>query len=109
MKIFCNERLLISRADVADTFITKLTGLLGRSSIDENEGLLLKNCSSIHCFFMKFTIDAVYLSKNMTVIYKEEIKPWKTGKIVKKACHVLELKEGKSSELKIGDTLQLKE
>lgn len=108
MKIFCNEKLLINQVTVADTFITKLKGLLGKNHIDEDEALLLKNCSSIHCLFMKITIDAVYLSRNMTVIYKETIKPWHVGKIVKKTCHVLELKEGKSAEVKIGDILYLK-
>lgn len=106
MKIFCGEKFFVNII-VADTFKEKLIGLLNKSSIDEDEGLLLRNCSSIHCLFMKFPIDAVYLSKNMEVIYKETVKPWKIGKIVKNVCHVLELKDGKSKELEIGDILSM--
>lgn len=109
MIVMCNGILLTSQVVIADTFKKKLIGLLGRSSIDETEGLLLQKCSSIHCFFMRFTIDAIYISKNMTVIDKETLKPWKIGKIVKNAYHVLELKEGASKEVKIGDTLLLKD
>ncbi len=105
MIVICNDKHLASEITLADTFYKRLKGLLGKSSINAQEGLLLKNCSSIHCFFMKFTIDAIYLSKNMTVIEKETIKPWKTGKMVKNTAHVLELKEGASQNVKAGDTL----
>jgi len=109
MVVMYNNKLLANQVAIADTFNKRLKGLLGKSSINIEEGLLLKNCSSIHCFFMRFTIDAVYLSENMTVIEKETIKPWKIGKIVKNTIHVLELKEGASQDVKIGDTLLFKE
>lgn len=105
VKAYVNNKLLAYNVKVADKFISRLVGLLNRNSIDDNEGLLLKKCSSIHCFFMKFTIDAVYLSEDMQVLYKETIKPWRVGKIVRNSCHVLELKEGKCSEINVGEYL----
>lgn len=105
MKAFCNEKLVAHMVLKADTFGTRFIGLMNRKTINKNEGLLLINCSSIHCFFMKFTIEAIYLSTDMKVLYKETIKPWKIGKIVKGCTHVLELAEGTAKDILIGDNI----
>lgn len=107
MKAYINDTLILGNVKTAKTFMSRLKGLLGRKNIDEDEGLLLKNCSSIHCIFMKFTIDAVYLSRDMEVLYKETIKPGKIGKLVKGTCNILEMKEGLSQSFNIGDILHL--
>lgn len=109
MKLLCNNIMIASNIKVANTFVSRLIGLLGRKSIDYNEGLLIMRCSSIHCFFMKFTIDAVYLSKDMEVLYKETVKPWEIGEFVKNAYNILELKEFKAKEINVGDILRFVE
>lgn len=106
MKAYCNAETIVNNIKIADTFKLKLIGLMGRNKL-QDEGLFLKDCSSIHCLFMKITIDAVYLSKDMKVLYKETIKPWRLGKIIKKTKNVLELPEGASQNIKIGDTIKL--
>ncbi|MGD9567364.1 MAG: DUF192 domain-containing protein [Sedimentibacter sp.] len=105
MKILCNNKLVADKVLKADTFGTRFIGLMNRKTLNINEGLLLIHCSSIHCFFMKFTIDAIYLSKDMKVLYKETIKPWKIGKIVKGCTNVLELAEGAAKDISIGDNI----
>jgi len=105
MKAYINNNLLLSDVKKADTFFSRLKGLLGEKSINPGEGLLLTNCSSIHCFFMKFTIDAVYLSENMEVLYKETLQPWKIGKIVKNTKHVLEISKNAAQNIKVGNTI----
>jgi len=107
MKVFIDNKLIVGEVMIADTFLSRFVGLLNRNFINGDEGLFLKKCSSIHCFFMKFSIDAVYLSKDMQVLYKETLKPWEIGKIVKNTKHILELKEGKSSEVNVGDYIDL--
>lgn len=109
MKIICNNKIKADKVLKADTFLSRFIGLMNRKSINMNEGLLLINCSSIHCFFMKFTIDVVYLSKDMQVLYKETIKPWRIGKIVKNCTHVLELAEGTANDISVGDFIVFKE
>lgn len=109
MKLYVNDMLLSCNIALADSFKAKLIGLLNKKSLNKNEGLLLLNCSSIHCFFMKFTIDAVYLSKDMKVLHKETVKPWKTGKFVIRSSHVLELPEGMAKDIEIGDYIILEE
>jgi uncharacterized membrane protein (UPF0127 family) len=109
MKVYINDNLLYNNIIKADSFLLRLVGLLGKKCLNSSEGLLLQGCSSIHCFFMKFTIDVIYISKDMTVLYKETVQPNKIGKIVKNTKHVLELAEGAAKGVKIGDVLQFKD
>ncbi|WP_313342867.1 DUF192 domain-containing protein [Sedimentibacter sp.] len=109
MKVLCNDKIIAENVLKADTFGTRFIGLMNRKTLNMNEGLLLTDCSSIHCFFMKFTIDAVYLSTDMKVLYKETIKPWKIGKIVKGCTHILELAEGVANKVSMGDNIVLVE
>ncbi|MPN59312.1 hypothetical protein SDC9_207033 [bioreactor metagenome] len=67
---------------------------------------MLFNCPSIHCFFMKMTIDTVYLSEDMTVLGKETLAPWKIGRRFIKTAHVLELAAG-TADVAAGETLTL--
>ncbi len=105
MKAYCKNTLLFNNIKVANSFLDRLIGLLGKNYIGKNEGLLLTKCSSIHCFFMKFDIDVVYLSEDMKVLYIETVKPWGIGKIVKKTKNVLELHQDASVVLNIDDVI----
>lgn len=108
MKVYCNHSILADKVSVADDFIKRFFGLMGKKSLDYGEGLLLLNCPSIHCFFMKIQIDVIYLSSDMTVLGIETLKPWSIGTHIRKTAHVLELKEG-TTDLKVnlGDSIVL--
>jgi len=46
--------------------------------LPEGGGLLLPRCSSIHMFFMRFSIDAVYLDEERRVRkIVNELRPWR--------------------------------
>jgi hypothetical protein len=49
--------------DVADSFWARFRGLMGRSSLPPGGGLWLTGTSNIHMLFMRFPIDAVFLSR----------------------------------------------
>lgn len=106
--ICCNNRILADKVGIADTFLTRFKGLMGRKSLGAGEGLLLVDCRSIHCFFMKMSIDAVYLAKDMTVLGVELLTPWRIGGRFQKAAHVLELGAG-TALVSAGDVLKLYE
>ena len=108
MKLYVNNNLLSSNITLAENFKTKLIGLLNKKSLDKNEGLLLKTAPE-YIVFMEFTIEAVYLSKDMKVLYKETVKPWRIGKFVRNCTHVLELPEGMAKDIEIGDYIILEE
>ena len=96
MVILCKGHILASKVKEANHFVARFKGLMGKTKLDEGEGLLLRHCPSIHCFFMKIPIDAVYLSKDMTVLGIETLYPWEIGRRVKNTAHVLELAAGKA-------------
>ena len=82
---------------LAETMFTRLRGLLGRKSLAEGEGLLLRPASSIHTAFMRFTIDAVFIDReNRIVKVAPELRPWRMT-----ACRgsraVLELPAGEAA------------
>lgn len=80
---------------VADTFFSRLKGLLGKKSIDQDTALLITPCNSIHMFFMKFPIDVLFIDKNDIIVHMvNNIKPWRTSKIVRHSEKVIELPAG---------------
>ncbi|WP_035425358.1 DUF192 domain-containing protein [Atopobium fossor] len=102
-----NEKTFKVQVEEAKSFGSRLRGLMLHKPEDVHGGLLLWNCSSVHCCFMRFSIDVVYVDRNMRVLYKEEIKPWGLGKLVRGAKHVLELPAGKAAYISVGDTLTM--
>jgi uncharacterized membrane protein (UPF0127 family) len=94
MTVNCEGRVIAEHVKIADSLIGRFFGLMGREELEMGEGLLLKNCSSIHSFFMKMSIDAVYLSKDFKVLGVETLKPWRIGAFYRYTAHVLELCAG---------------
>ncbi len=85
-------------------------GLLDRSGLDAGEGLLLKPCSSVHCFFMRFAIDVAFLDAEGKVLkVYDSMKPWRASTIVRGAKQTLELPAGvlSASDTVVGDVLQV--
>jgi uncharacterized membrane protein (UPF0127 family) len=84
---------------VADRPWTRMRGLLGRSELPRGEGILLRPAGSIHMFFMRFPIDAVFLDREGTVVGVEaDLKPWRTARR-KGAKSVLELPAGETERV----------
>lgn len=109
LAVYYGERQIAGNVKVANSFFKRLFGLRGVAEIKDDEGMLLYPCSQIHTFGMKFDIDAVFLSKNMTVLHIEQrMQPGKVSKRVKGAYKVLELKGGITEifSLEPGDTLK---
>ena len=57
------ETVLAARLETAHSFWGKLIGLMGRPSLPAGDGLWLPGGNGIHMMFMRFPIDAVFLSK----------------------------------------------
>ncbi len=99
----------LASVQVADRFWSRFRGLMLRKSLPDGEGLLLKGCGSIHCCFMRFAIDAVYLDRELNVIGWETVRPWHLGGRYPKASSVLELAAGAAAGLRPGMRLQIGE
>ncbi len=101
--------VVCERCDVADGFWTRLRGLLGRSGLEPEEGLLIRPAGSVHTFFMRFPIDCVFLDRDLVVVaVREAVRPWRTAS-GRGAKSTLELAAGAAASVGIapGDSLRL--
>ena len=72
----------------------RMRGLLGRAGLEPDQGLLIPRTSSIHMFFMRFPIDAVFLDRELRVKkVVADLGPWKVA-WARGARSVLELPAG---------------
>jgi uncharacterized protein len=90
------EQVVCEECLVADRPLARMRGLLGRTDLPRGEGVLLRPAASIHTFFMRFPIDAVFVDKEGTVVGVEHgLKPWRTAR--RRGAHaVLELAAGEA-------------
>lgn len=100
--------LLGDRIGHAGDSTTRREGLLKRTGLEAGEGLYIVPCEAVHCFFMKFTIDVLFLDKKKRVVKAvPSLKPWRISACFR-AHSVLELPEGaiKASGTLRGDELE---
>lgn len=101
--------IMVPHVRLADTFLKRFIGLMGQKSLPEGEGLLLKGCRQIHTFFMKMTIDVVFLNKDGKIVYViPGMGPGAISPLVKEAWYVLELPEGSIKFYGFRENQQLK-
>lgn len=102
--------LLADKAEVADTFIDRLIGLLNRKALNKGEALILRPSYCIHSFFMCFTIDVLFLDKSGTVIAcLPSFKPYRFSPPYFQSILVIELPEAtlRLTKTQPGDTIQI--
>lgn len=102
--------VIADKVKIAQDFKSRSIGLLNRTSMGEEEGLLIKPCNSIHTFFMKFPIDVLFLDKNGKIVkLKTSMRPWRLADCLLKAFMTLELSPGKiiKTKLKPGDLIRI--
>ena len=97
--------------EVAKNFFARGLGLMGRSRLPENGGLLIHGCNGIHMMFMRFPIDAVFVDKKGVVVKTyERLLPWiGLVPLVWRADKVAELPVGtiQRHAIKAGDQLRV--
>jgi uncharacterized membrane protein (UPF0127 family) len=88
-----------------------MRGLLGRSALGAGEGILLRPAGSIHMAFMRFSIDALFLDRELEVVkVVTDIQPWRAAR-AGGAKAVVELGAGEARKrgVRVGDRLVLAE
>ena len=104
-------RVVCQRCTVADSILTRTKGLLGRSELAPDEGLLLRPANSVHTAFMRFAIDVVFLDRQLKVLdVRASVPPWRVA-ARRGARAALELGAGEASRrgIAVSDTLRLQE
>lgn len=100
--------VVAGRVAYAKGFFSRLVGLLGKSSMDQDEGLWIPGCDSVHMMGMRVELDIVFLDAEGVVL-----------KVVNRAkrnrpffgCRgskaIVELAVGSGLGISVGDRLEL--
>jgi len=98
-------RIVCEHVKIADTYMTRTVGLLGRKTLPRGEGVVLRPSFSIHTFFMRFPIDLIFLDQDLVAIkLAENLRPFRTSSC-RGAREVVELAAGECARrgLSVGD------
>lgn len=93
---------------LAQSFLQRTVGLIGRTELGPADGLWFDRCSSIHTFFMRTPIDVVFLDRDKRVIQAlPNVQPWRPYVGCRGAYSLVELAPGSIERLhiSIGDIL----
>jgi uncharacterized membrane protein (UPF0127 family) len=99
---------IASRVRLANTFLTRLRGLMFTRRLAPGTGLWLRPCQSIHSFWMFYSIDAVFLDRQLRIVkLVENLRPFRLTVPHLAAHSVLEVEPGTIARhgLKVGDQL----
>lgn len=104
-----------ARVGYCDTFLCKLRGLMFRSRLSLDEGLLLvekrdsRLDTSIHMLFVPFDLAVIWINSDMTVVDKIIAKSWKPAYFPKAdAKFTLEIHPDRWADYEIGDKVEFK-
>ena len=98
------------RIRVASSAWDRSVGLLRTPEVHPGEGLWIERSPSIHMFFMRYPIDAVFVSGEGRVTkVAAGLKPWRVVLWARGARDCLELRSGAAAEsgTDVGDELRL--
>jgi uncharacterized membrane protein (UPF0127 family) len=113
-----NQAFIAEKCHVAECFVDRLRGLIGKTGLGAGTGMLFPRCNSVHMWFMSFPIDVVFLrqapgasadaAKWIVSSAHESVRPWKALPLMDlRARDALELPAGtiRQARLSVGDEL----
>ena len=103
--------VLADQVRVAEDFLSRLIGLMGRKTMADGSALVLRPCRSVHTFFMRFNIDLVFLDRRGMVVHLiRDMPAFRISPVVRRASLVVELPGGTvRNRLRPGDILKMVE
>lgn len=101
-------KVLGSDIRLAENFLERLKGLMFIKEMKGFDGLLIKNCNSVHNCFVRFPIDVVFVDNEFKIVkILRNFRPWRFSWMYFKAKHALELPAGTvGNEIREGDILE---
>ena len=104
------ETVAVERCRVARSLRDRTVGLLGTRELAAGHGLWIERSPSIHMFFMRFPIDAVFVDRDGRVVrIVDHLRPWRIVAWARGARDCLELPAGaaRAAGITVGDELRL--
>ena len=111
-KIFVSNKevTIATSVKVANTFFRRLKGLMGTASLSRGSALLISPCKQVHTFFMRYSLDIVFLDESHYIVHLvNSLPPFRISPYIKKSKKVLELpaRTIEEYELKVGDKIDM--
>ena len=102
------EDKVLAHVEVAESFVPRLKGLIGRRDLEG--AILLRPARSVHTIGMRFAIDVAYCDKNLRVLSTLTMRPFRVGRPRPKAYAVVEARAGAFERwgLEPGDALEVR-
>ena len=109
-----DRAVILSNGILANSYWTRLRGLIGKTSLTSGEGILITRSNSVHMWMMSIPIDVVFLKTLIpqrewrVVAVHANLKPWKLLPVGSFGANdTLELPSGAVAKLnlKIGEVL----
>jgi uncharacterized membrane protein (UPF0127 family) len=111
-----NKRLPLAsslHAIYCDSFLCRLRGLMFRSSLPQEEGLLLveghdsRIDTSIHMLFVFMDLAVIWINSNNSVVDVVLARSWRPVYLPRQAArYILEIHPDRLNEFKIGDQVE---
>lgn len=106
------KQVVVSELEICKSLFQRLKGLMGRPSLPQGHGTLItKSYNSIHTFFMRFSIDLIFVDgKGCVHFVSPSVKPWRMVIApTAKARDCLEVPAGTAEQFGIvkGDVLRV--
>jgi uncharacterized membrane protein (UPF0127 family) len=104
------ETFLAFRVKVADSFVSRLVGLLGKRVLKPDGGVWIVPANAVHTIGMLFTFDLVLIDKDFKVVgLRELIRPFRITRPNFRAESVIELPAHAifKSRTEVGDQLMI--
>lgn len=89
------ESILGGRIELADSYLARARGFMGRPEPEPGEGLMMKPCRAVHMYGMTFPLDVVFLDrKGCVVALYPELPPGERTRWHWRAAYALEVPVG---------------
>lgn len=101
--------VVCQRMTVASNIFLRMLGLMFSSGLPkETDGFLISPCNSIHTFFMRYSLDVLFLDNDFKIVKAiYGLSPWRMTWIYFRSRHVLEMEAGTMLKgMKTGETLE---
>ena len=110
ISIYFKNKKLVPNGFYAQSYASRIKGLLGTKKLTSGKGLLIPHCRQVHTFFMNYPIDIIFLDAKNKIIKIQTLRPWRISSWILKAEKVLEVPAGFAikNKLKKGDKLEVK-
>ena len=102
-------RSVASRVQLADSWWSRLRGLLGRGPLREGEGLMLVPCRGLHMIGMRYAIDVAFVDRRGGVLaVYHRLAPGARSRWHSRAVAALEVPAGtfETTGTQMGDALE---